>query len=104
MLCEHRGHLLTILAASGSPWQDVSTERLIGTIHREYLEPVIVLSASHLRSILKSYFGYYHRTRTHLSLVKDAPEPRAMQPAEVGEVLEITEVGGLRHRYERKAA
>ena len=55
-------------------------------------------------SILKSYLGYYHRTRTHLSLVKDAPEPRVVQPAEGGEVFEIAEVGGLHHRYERKAA
>ena len=35
---------------------------------------------------------------------QDAPELRVIQPAEAGEVLEIAEVGGLHHRYERKAA
>ena len=92
-------HLLYLLSTGFS-----YAERLIGTIRRECLDHVIVLSESHLRSILRSYFGYYHHTRTHLSLAKDAPEPRAIQPAERGEVLEIAEVGGLHHRYERKAA
>ena len=68
------------------------------------LDHMIVLSESYLHGILRSYLGYFHRTRTHLSLVKDAPEPRAMQPAQMGEVVEIAEVGGLYHRYERKAA
>jgi hypothetical protein len=30
-------------------------------------------------TILRSYFDYYHKSRTHLSLDKDAPEPRAVQ-------------------------
>jgi hypothetical protein len=46
----------------------------------------------------------YHRTRTHLALSKDAPEPRAKQPPDLGAVIEIAEVGGLHHRYERRAA
>jgi hypothetical protein len=46
----------------------------------------------------------YHVSRTHLSLCKDAPEPRAKQPPECGPVIEIAEVGGLHHRYERRAA
>jgi hypothetical protein len=46
----------------------------------------------------------YHRTRTHLALSKDAPEPRAKQPPDLGAVIQIAEVGGLHHRYERRAA
>ena len=79
-------------------------ERLIGSIRRECLDQVIVLGETHLRRILKSYFGYDHYSRTHLSLAKDAPEPRAKQPPECGSVIEIAEVGGLHHRYERRAA
>src|SRR5262249_2063792 len=75
-----------------------------GSIRRECLDHVIVLSEKHLRQILKSYFEYYHRSRTHLSLAKDAPEPRAKQPPESGTVSESAEVGGLHHRYERRAA
>ena len=93
-----------VLTAPGSPWQNGYAERIIGTIRRECLDHVIVLSEAHLRRILKSYCGYYHRTRTHLSLVKDAPDRRAVQSPKMGEVVELTEVGGLHHRYERKAA
>lgn len=64
---------------------------------------MIVLNESSLRHILKSYFQYYDRTRTHLALEKDAPEGRAIQPPEVGVVIELPEVGGLHHRYERRA-
>jgi hypothetical protein len=46
----------------------------------------------------------YHRTRTHIALLKDAPEPRAEQPPDLGAMMVIAEVGGLRHRYERRAA
>jgi hypothetical protein len=54
--------------------------------------------------ILKSYFAYYHGSRTHLSLSKDAPEPREVCPPEMGEIVALPEVGGLHHRYERIAA
>jgi putative transposase len=77
---------------------------LIGSIRRECLDHVIVLGENHLRRILRSYIAYYHRTRTHLALSKDAPEPRAKQPPDLGLVIEIAEVGGLHHRYERRAA
>jgi hypothetical protein len=59
---------------------------------------------AHLRRILKSYFAYCHRSRTHLSLDKDAPEPRAICPPNLGEIVAIREVGGLHHRHERRAA
>lgn len=81
-----------------------SVERLIGTIRRECLDHVIVLGERHVRRILRSYLAYYHRTRTHLSLAKDAPEERAVQAPGMGQVIEIPEVSGLHHRYERRAA
>ena len=93
-----------VITAPHSPWQSPYVERLIGSIRRECLDHVIVLREKHLRRILKSYFDYYHRSRTHLSLAKDAPEPRTVQPPEYGSVIEIAEVGGLHHRYERRAA
>jgi transposase InsO family protein len=93
-----------VMTAPHSPWQSPYVERLIGSIRRECLDHVIVLGENHLRRILRSYIAYYHRSRTHLSLCKDAPEPRAKQPPECGPVIEIAEVGGLHHRYERRAA
>jgi hypothetical protein len=51
-----------------------------------------------LRRILKSYFDYYQRSRTHLALSKDAPEARPVPPPEVGPVVERSEVAGLHHQ------
>ena len=87
-----------------SPWQNCYAERMIGSIRRECLNHVIVINAWHLRRILKSYFGYYHRSRTHPSLDKDAPEFRPIQDPKAGRIIQIREVGDLHHRYERVAA
>ena len=65
--------LKEVLNAPRSPWQNGYVERLIGSIRRECLDHVIVMNEQHLRRILHSYFDYYHRTRTHLSVGKDAP-------------------------------
>jgi putative transposase len=93
-----------ILTAPRSPWQNAYVERLIGSIHRDCLDHVLVFNERGLRRILKAYFDYYERSRTHLSLAKDAPIPRSVQPPSCGKVIEIPLVGGLHHRYERRAA
>jgi hypothetical protein len=47
---------------------EVSPGRLIGSIRRECLDHVIVFHEAGLRRILRDYFAYYERCRTHLSL------------------------------------
>ncbi|MGA7683834.1 MAG: integrase core domain-containing protein [Terriglobales bacterium] len=91
-----------VITAPRSPWQNAFAERLIGSIRRECLDHVVVLNRRHLCRVLKSYFAYYHGSRTHLALAKDAPDKRAVMPR--GEIIAISEVGGLHHRYERRAA
>jgi transposase InsO family protein len=93
-----------VLTAPRSPWQNAYVERLIGSIRRDCLDHVLIFSERNLRRVLQSYFDYYERSRTHLSLEKDAPVPRPVQPPSLGRVIEITQVGGLHHRYERRAA
>jgi len=93
-----------VLTAPHSPWQNPFAERLIGSIRPECLNHVLVLGERHLRRTLTRYFAYYHRARTHLSLDKDAPDGRPIEPPELGTVLPIPEVGGLHHRYVRRAA
>jgi len=87
-----------------SPWQNCYAERMIGSIRRECLNHVIAINDRHLRRILKDYFHYYHGSRTHLALDKDAPEPRAIQPNKLERIVAVPQVGGLHHRYERLAA
>ncbi len=59
--------------APGSPWQNGSAERLIGT--------------------------YYNQARTHLALQKDAPLHRAVQRS--GAIVAIPILAGLHHQYVR---
>src|SRR5262245_41412675 len=42
-----------VITAPHSPWQNPYSERIIGSIRRECLDHVIVLSEEHLRRILK---------------------------------------------------
>jgi hypothetical protein len=93
-----------VVAASRSPWQNAYVERIIGSIRRECLDHVVVFDERHLRRVLSAYFRYHHRSRTHLSLDKDCPEPRPIQPPSAGTVVAFPQVGGLHHRYERRAA
>jgi hypothetical protein len=79
-------------------------ERVIGTLRRELLDHVIVLGEAHARRMLKAYVGYYNSSRTHLSLVKDAPDERAVEPPSAGSVRAREVLGGLHHRYFRAAA
>jgi hypothetical protein len=64
--------------------QNCYAERVIGSIRRECLNHVIVMNEWHLRRILKSYIGYYNRSRTYLSLDKDAPESRPVHDLQAG--------------------
>jgi transposase InsO family protein len=93
-----------VLTAPRSPWQNPYCERVIGTIRRDCLDHVIVLGENHLQRILRRYLEYYHGSRTHLALDKDAPEPRERVSTDGGKVVALPMVGGLHHRYTRRAA
>src|SRR5690242_1921382 len=54
-----------VITIARSPWQNASAERLIGSVRRECLDHVIVLSEEHLRKTLKGYFRYYNECRPH---------------------------------------
>src|ERR1700738_762674 len=81
------------------PWQNGSVERLIGSIRRECVDPIIVLGEMHLRRVLKSYADYYNSFRTHRSLNKDAPVSRPVQ--RTGVISSRAILGGLHHHYAR---
>jgi putative transposase len=87
-----------------SPWQRAYEERVIETIRRECLDHVMVFNQAALYRHVKSFVTYDHKSRTHMSLDKDTPEPRPVQPPEIGRVIAIEQVSGPHHRYERRVA
>jgi len=99
---EHMG-IEEVIIAYRSPWQSPFVERMIGSIRRECLDHMIVFNEAQLQRILKSYFAYYHKSRAHLSLERNAPVPRRVEHPSEGKVIAIPQVGGLHHRYTRAA-
>jgi len=100
---EHMG-IKQVKTAPRSPWHNPYVERVIGTLRRDCIDHVIVLNESHLRRLLQGYLAYYHDCRTHLSLGKDAPVSRPVEPPDHGKIVEFPMVGGLHPRYRRLAA
>jgi hypothetical protein len=90
-----------VTTAYRSPWQNV--ERVIGSIRRECTDHVIALGEFQLRRLLRSYVAYCNRSRCHMALDGDAPQPRDRQEATEGTIVAIPQVGGLHHRYVRAA-
>lgn len=88
--------------APRSPWQNPFCERVIGTLRRECLDHMIILSEKQLYNVLHEYiFEYYNVSRTHMSLDKDSPEHRPIQKD--GKIVSKPILGGLHHVYSRAA-
>jgi putative transposase len=93
-----------VLTAPQAPGQNPFVERFIGSARRACVDHVIVFNAAGLRKLMALYGSYYEHSRTHLALDKDTPIPRRVLPPGEGRIVAIPEVGGLHHRYERRAA
>ena len=92
-----------VRTAYESPWQNPYVERMIGTLRRELLHHVIVLSQGHLERLLREYLDqYYHTARPHQGLGGETPALAVLEGE--GELISVPVVGGLHHRYYRAAA
>ena len=92
-----------VRTAYRSPWQNGYVERWIGRLRRECLDHVIAVDEVQLRRVLRSYVEYFHDDRTHLGLDKDTPSGREAEGPKMGKIVALPRVGGLHHRYARKA-
>jgi hypothetical protein len=96
-----------VRTAYRSPWQNPYIERFFGTLRRELLDHVIVLSERHLNRLLKEYLGqHYHTGRPYQGLNGDTPIS-TKRPVVFEKPIKLNSFpvcGGLHHRYERVAA
>ena len=95
-----------VRTAYRSPWQNPFVERYVGTLRRELLDHVIILSRGHLERLLREVIEeYYHVERPHQGLDGDTPvahtKPEISGPSKL---ISIPILGGLHHRYVRVAA
>lgn len=93
----------TVLTPVHAPQANAIAERLVGTFRRECVDHIIPLGEQHLRGVLREYVDYYNATRPHRTLALEPPQgPRSVQRD--GKVVSIPVLGGVHHRYERRAA
>ena len=85
------------------PRQNAFVERVVGSIRRECLDHVIILSGAHLCRVLRAYLAYYNTARPHQSLDNNSPHPRVVERQPCSRIIAIPQVGGLHHRYRRVA-
>jgi len=95
--------ILEVRTPYRSPWQNPYVERFIGTLRRELLDHVIVLSERHLERLLRELLeDYYHPARAHQGLGGETPAQQTLSGE--GDLIAVPVLGGLHHRYYRAAA
>ncbi len=83
-----------------APRANANCERLLGSVRRECLDHILILSESHLCRILSEYALYFNRARPHQGIGQRRPEAElARSGGEQGEVVAIPVLGGLHHDY-----
>jgi hypothetical protein len=83
------------------PWQNPFVERFGGTLRRELLDHVLILSEAHLKRLLKEYIEeYYQIARPHHGLGCKAPFPSDMpEPSMTVVPLNVCRTWGIRATY-----
>jgi hypothetical protein len=83
------------------PWDEAP--RFL-SIRRACLDHVIIWNERARRRHLRRYLIDDHPWRTHVSLDKDAPIARAVQPPGDHPIVAVPQAGGLHHHDDRRAA
>ncbi len=83
---------------------DELCERFLGSVRRECLDHIVILSEGHLRRVILEYVHYFNESRPHQRIGQKVPGPTKV-PGEDGngEVVESSILGGLHHEYRRAA-
>ena len=85
--------LVRLVHFPGETFRTLLMNRMNG--HETRILTPLGLNEAHLRRILKAYIEYYHEARAHLSMERDSPVPREVEPASRGKVISIPQLGGL---------
>ena len=78
----------------------------MGTLRRECLDDMIILSEQYLYRIIKEYTAFYNECRPHQGIEQRIPcaPDRAQGEAGTGEIISVPVLGGLHHDYQQRVA
>jgi putative transposase len=95
-----------IKAPIAAPRAKAHAERWVGSVRRECLDRILIVSRRQLETVLREYVAYYNTHRPHRSLEQQPPLPkiRPVTPADhEWRVRRRDRLGGLLHEYELAA-
>jgi putative transposase len=89
-----------------APKANAICERFIGSVRRECLDHVIILSERHLRRLVHEYVDYFNHVRPHQGIGR-IPDPLNADGSDESQlhhpVIAVPVLGGLHHDYRRAA-
>jgi len=108
-------HVTAVAAGTGievlrtptrAPRANAICERLLGSVRRECLDHIVIVSEAHLRRVLKEYTAYFNQSRPHQGIDQRVPECKeSSNPlrGDRGTIVVFPVLGGLHHEYRRAA-
>ncbi|MDP9311670.1 MAG: integrase core domain-containing protein [Chloroflexota bacterium] len=89
-----------------APRANAICERLLGSIRRECLDHILLVSEGHLQHVLKEYVMYFNGSRPHQGINQRVPvceEHPGPAVGRSGTIMAFPVLGGLHHKYKRVA-
>jgi putative transposase len=89
-----------------APKAKAHAERWVGSVRRECLDRILILSRSHLERVLREYVAHHNTHRPHRALNQQAPIPKPIPihtPPDHAHVRRRDRLGGPLHEYDLAA-
>jgi putative transposase len=89
-----------------APRANAICERLVGSVRRECLDHIVIISEAHLRRVLSEYVRYFNRSRPHQGINQRVPDRESspdISASTTEEIVSCPVLGGLHHEYRRAA-
>ena len=87
-----------------APRANAICERFIGSLRRECLDHMLILSERHLRRIMREYIAYFNQARPHQGIDQRIPCNPQLPDYADSNLVGTPVLGGLHHDYRRQAA
>jgi putative transposase len=93
-----------VLTAPQAPRMNAIMERWVGSVRRELLDRILIVSERHLRKVLAEYEVHFNTHRPHRALDQASPLRALPDPIDADiKVIRRDRLGGLLHEYSQVA-